>query len=432
MGDYKDVINPHTGNLQRLLNSDTVDEFRTNINNILNELIDNATNVNNIFDELMNNAMEIEELSAGVTLDMINGFRDSYEDESGIDTVNSINQLYDSVNDYYNPTGGYTSDTKLMLHLDGEDGATSTIDDSPAEHTINLTGNAELDTAYKKYGTASCLFNAPSEISIADSSDWDFCASTEDNWTIQWFVYHTDISGTRDYIRQEETNTDKFTIRINGNTSIIIFMRTTGDGYSFNFSTSTGLLSINTWHHMTFIKVGSEIGFYIDGIQRAYSTMSFATTFSAPLTFGRNIAGNMDEIRIDNSNLFLASPNAGLTDTITVPSSAYSSFKDNMTLISENFSVDTAPSSARLLFKIEEGEESLILNTDITFELSRDNGTTFTQGTPELIRTIGSNKMIGVDVDLSSQPSGTDLKYRLKSLTNKDFYAKAVACQIKA
>lgn len=69
--------------------------------------------------------------------------------------------------------------TKLLLHLNGNDGATSTVDSSNSGHTpIGFVGNAQLDTAQKKFGTASCLFDGNGDyITVPDSNDFNFYTS---------------------------------------------------------------------------------------------------------------------------------------------------------------------------------------------------------------------------------------------------------------
>lgn len=64
----------------------------------------------------------------------------------------------------------YFSSVVLLLPLDGADAATSATDQSNENHTITFNGNAQLDTAQFKFGTASALFDGTSDyISIPDA-----------------------------------------------------------------------------------------------------------------------------------------------------------------------------------------------------------------------------------------------------------------------
>ena len=92
-----------------------------------------------------------------------------------------------------------------------------------------------------------------------------------------------------------------------------------------------------------------------------------------------------------------------------------------MTLISNAFTADEAPGTGRIYIHVKENE-SITINTDITAEISRDGGSTWTSATLSLVQTLadGTKAYENPSVNISSQPSGTSMKYRLKSLNTKD------------
>ena len=63
----------------------------------------------------------------------------------------------------------------------------------------------------------------------------------------------------------------------------------------------------------------------------------------------------------------------------------------------------------------EDGVGTATLNTDIKAFISRDSGTTFTQGTLVAEGDYGSGKKIVAfhDLDISGQPSGTSVCYKV-------------------
>ena len=78
--------------------------------------------------------------------------------------------------------------------------------------------------------------------------------------------------------------------------------------------------------------------------------------------------------------------------------------------------VDGAPTKADLIILMENGVGTATLNTDIKGFISRDSGTTFTQGTLIDEGSYGtSTKRIVAfhDLDISSQPSGTSVCYKI-------------------
>ena len=90
---------------------------------------------------------------------------------------------------------------------------------------------------------------------------------------------------------------------------------------------------------------------------------------------------------------------------------------DDLTLQSvDTTAVDGVPTKADLVILMENGVGSATLNTDIKGFISRDSGTTFTQGTLVDEGSYGTNTKRIVafhDLDISSQPSGTSICYKI-------------------
>lgn len=82
----------------------------------------------------------------------------------------------------------YLSTTKLISHFNGEDAATAYTD--PVAGAYTFEGAAQLDTAEKKFGTASLLLNGTTDyVSLPDSTSWSFGAN---NFTIHlWVKYNS-------------------------------------------------------------------------------------------------------------------------------------------------------------------------------------------------------------------------------------------------
>ena len=92
----------------------------------------------------------------------------------------------------------------------------------------------------------------------------------------------------------------------------------------------------------------------------------------------------------------------------------------NMALISNSVTADATPSQARLTV-FSENIDSVTINTDFKGYISRDSGTTYTQVTLKQEGTWGSNKYIySCDAtDISSQPSGTSMVWKITTHNNK-------------
>jgi hypothetical protein len=92
----------------------------------------------------------------------------------------------------------------------------------------------------------------------------------------------------------------------------------------------------------------------------------------------------------------------------------------NMTLISNAQVAESVPTSARIVL-FEEDVDSITLNTDLKAYVSRDNGATYSQVTlvNEGYYATSKNILAGL-VDISAQPSGDDIKYKIETLNNKN------------
>jgi len=86
-----------------------------------------------------------------------------------------------------------------------------------------------------------------------------------------------------------------------------------------------------------------------------------------------------------------------------------------MTLQSTDVTAVAEPDFGEVVTLIENAAGTATLNTDIKGYVSRDSGTTFTQGTLVDEGTWGTNKkVLGFhDLDISSQPSGTSMCYKI-------------------
>ena len=87
----------------------------------------------------------------------------------------------------------------------------------------------------------------------------------------------------------------------------------------------------------------------------------------------------------------------------------------SMTLQSTDTTASTEADNADMVMLMENAEGTATLNTDIKGYISRDSGTTFTQGTLVDEGTWGTNKKILAfhDLDISGQPSGTSMCYKI-------------------
>lgn len=95
-----------------------------------------------------------------------------------------------------------------------------------------------------------------------------------------------------------------------------------------------------------------------------------------------------------------------------------------MTLISGTATATVAPTSAQFLALYKDDSGSAVVGTDVTFELSRDGGTTWTEVTMTdrgawVAPDAAEYRILDGVADISGQPSGVSMQYRIKTFNGK-------------
>ena len=86
----------------------------------------------------------------------------------------------------------------------------------------------------------------------------------------------------------------------------------------------------------------------------------------------------------------------------------------DLTLVSNATTADSAPTTGDIVMTYTNGAGTATVNTDIKAWISRDNGTTYTQATLTSEGTTGGHSILTAhNVDISSQPSGTSMRYKI-------------------
>jgi len=88
----------------------------------------------------------------------------------------------------------------------------------------------------------------------------------------------------------------------------------------------------------------------------------------------------------------------------------------NMTLVSNAATAQTQPSTSDLVLTYTNGAGTAAINTDLKGYISRDNGTTYTEVTLVNEGTTGGNTILAARrVDISGQPAGTSMRYKVQT-----------------
>jgi len=220
--------------------------------------------------------------------------------------------------------------TIFLCHFDGPDGAIAATDVAGfgnAPHPITFSGNAQLDTAQQKFGSASLLLDGTADkISLPASADWNLGST----WTYESWIRSTTFSSAAG-------NTSWFLARCvaGDNDKWFIYMYTlpgeggtwrfrvgslTGGAWDVYFYTSATTLSDNTWYHWQVTRDGSNWYVSIDGtaaltntlLNGAYANGTNQSTGTMYIGAGEDdswaIDGWLDEYRISTVARYTSFP----------------------------------------------------------------------------------------------------------------------------
>lgn len=210
------------------------------------------------------------------------------------------------------------SNVVLLLPFDGSDGSTTFTDASDLANTVTAVGNAQLDTAQKKYGTAAGLFDGSGDyLSVADSADMELGSgdATIEGWvrfnalpssgnSVAFVGKWGGASGTRSLIvginNSGGTYRSKFTFSVNG-VSVVD-----------DFQTITTPV-VGTWYHFAFVIESGVATHYWDGADvGSVSSVSFGNV-AQPWNIGAAnngafdpLNGWLDDIRLAKEAVYTA------------------------------------------------------------------------------------------------------------------------------
>jgi hypothetical protein len=221
------------------------------------------------------------------------------------------------------PTAPLTAITNTELLLNFQD---SGIYDRTGLNNLDTVGNAQIDTAVKKYGTGSMEFDGTGDyLQITDTTFNSTLAPTgTEDFTIEAWIY-INAHKSYNYIYSQGYPI-QWVVKSNG--GVEAYFNDTDDSTSY-FTCHQTLgsgLSTGTWYHVALTRNGSNFRLFIDGVQVGYtSTASSIAVTSLNPTIGDwslggySMNGYIDDFRITKGV-------ARYTSAFTPPSAALPKF----------------------------------------------------------------------------------------------------------
>lgn len=195
--------------------------------------------------------------------------------------------------------------TKLLLHCDGTDESTTFTDE--IGKTVTANGDAQIDTAQKKFGTGSALFDGTGDyLSLADSDDWDFGTG---DFTIDFQVSYAALPSVDDTyycLFMNDSFADGVAIYLYRQNSTTYKLDCYAKGVDTAYTITTPV--VDTWYHIAFVRVSGIITAYINGTATGagVSATGNITGLTGGIAVGANISagqllnGHIDELCVFN------------------------------------------------------------------------------------------------------------------------------------
>jgi hypothetical protein len=161
-----------------------------------------------------------------------------------------------------NPPDPYFSDVVLLLHMDGTNGSTTFTDSSSFSRPLTRSGNPQISTTEKLFGSASAYFNGSSSYVLAPASaDFDFSAN---DFTIEGWVYNTHNGYSGIIGSRNNGATHGWCLYIQNN--ILRTGSTRGSaGYS-DVQLHPTPIAQNSWTHFAVVKTAAGYTAFINGV----------------------------------------------------------------------------------------------------------------------------------------------------------------------
>ncbi len=320
---------------------------------------------------------------------------DTFKDATGINAGTSSGYTHrGSPNFDVIRTTAVPSDRKLLLRFNGSDGSTTFTDSENTPKTVTAVGNAQLDTADKKFGSASLLLDGTGDCaSLADSSDWEF--GSGDFQVDFWMKLNAvGIQQTMFSLRETGGQND-MKIYVDTNNKLCAFAQRAGANV-FTTMVGTTTLTTGAWYHVALYRIGNNFYLTLNGVQEAtVNSSSQMGTGTFTLRIGayntdsaENFNGWIDDVRVIKAAVSFSAP----------PFTAPTTEADDTTQADIRQTTLTIPSATTQVILFAD----VTLNTGgATYYVSSDNGSTW-----KTVTTAQMGQIISV-------PSGTQLVARV-------------------
>ena len=165
----------------------------------------------------------------------------------------------------------------LLCNFDGGDGASSYTSEDTGLRTATFFGNAQLDTAQFKYGSASLLLDGNGDyITFPHDAAWTLGAT----FTLEFDVrFDGDPSATNINFMGQYLNTGQQSCAFSFASTVMRFSYSTTGSNTVSLD-QTWNPATATWYHLAFVRTAGAIEFFVDGVSLGTNVIT-ATIFDS-------------------------------------------------------------------------------------------------------------------------------------------------------
>jgi hypothetical protein len=225
----------------------------------------------------------------------------------------------------------YYNNVSLLFAMDGADAATTVADLSGTPHAIVFENNAQLDTAKKKFGTASLLLDGTVDSIYVTDPGTDFDFGTGD-FTIEMHVLFSKLpsAATADIqtlISMDQTGLRSWRLQFDATNKLQWTYSTNGTTVTTVADTAAVIDTAEQWYHVAVTRATNVIRMFIDGVlvhESDEGSQNYVTAGARRVSIGRMFWSGFEyELYGSIDNLRVTKGVARYTATFTPPTAAF-------------------------------------------------------------------------------------------------------------
>lgn len=208
---------------------------------------------------------------------------------------------------------------QIMLGFDHRDASTLIINESDSAAVVTAVGNAQVDTAQAKFGSASLLLDGTGDyLSLVSNSLYSV---SNGDFTVECWVRRNASKLQCIVGKRPGTGATEWAFYLNATTNVLI-LQAYATSLVLNITGTTGLTT--GWHHVAASRAGTTWRCFLDGALEASGTESATPTGNSELLLiGRDASNTARDFNGWIDDFRFTSGNARYTAAFTAPTAAF-------------------------------------------------------------------------------------------------------------